>query len=212
MSRLSINHLWNAPVETAWQDALATYWNFVKPSLKSIEVEMDSLLASEVERMDQQEWYDFLKEKYFRWKYTAPNRYATTTRSLQTYLDTRSLGSLHSIKVELFSFDKENARLGIEIASRIKGLGTAGASGLLSILLPRQFGTVDQFVVKALREVQGLPEVDALKKMTPENLKSRDGAILIAIMRRQADVLNESFRTNVWTPRKIDMVLWTYGR
>jgi len=54
------------------------------------------------------------------------------------------------------------------IATSIHGLGIAGASGLLTLMYPDQFGTVDQFVVKALREVEGLPQRAALERMNPE--------------------------------------------
>jgi hypothetical protein len=32
-----------------------------------------------------QVWYEFLANEYFRWKYTAANRYATTTKQLAKY-------------------------------------------------------------------------------------------------------------------------------
>ena len=86
-------------------------------------------------------------------------------------------------------------------ATEIRGLGPAGASGLLSILFPESFGTVDQFVVKALREVEGFPYANELEKMNPESL-SMDNSVL----------LNQRFDTDFWTPRKIDMVLWSIGR
>jgi len=66
--------------------------------------------------------------------------------------------------------------------------------------------------VKALREVNGLPEADALQLMNEESLTIRDGVVLIQIMQRKAAQLNELFQTSEWTPRKIDMILWTYGR
>ncbi|MFW6027899.1 MAG: hypothetical protein ACOC91_03740, partial [bacterium] len=93
-----------------------------------------------------------------------------------------------------------------------RGLGTAGASGLLALMYPRKFGTVDQFAVKALRQVNGLPEAAALARMTPESLSIRDGVLIIGILRRKAADNNRMFKSNAWTPRKLDKVLWTYGR
>jgi hypothetical protein len=46
--------------------------------------------------------------------------------------------------------------------SRIRGLGIAGASGLLSVLFPEYFGTVDQFVVMSLLCINGLKERKSL--------------------------------------------------
>lgn len=47
----------------------------------ALEKEMDQLDAQTVRRMDPQAWYTLLLEKYFRWRSTAPNRYASTTAS-----------------------------------------------------------------------------------------------------------------------------------
>jgi len=48
--------------------------------------------------------------------------------------------------------------------------------------------------------------------MSPENLSISDGVLLIDILTRKANENNELFGVSSWTPRKIDMVLWTYGR
>ena len=88
----------------------------------------------------------------------------------------------------------------------------AGASGLLSILFPENFGTIDQYVVKALKEVKGIPYTAELTKMNPDSLSIKDGVLLIRIMREQAIRLNGQFDTDFWTPRKIDMVFWSIGR
>jgi len=100
----------------------------------------------------------------------------------------------------------------LKAACEIRGLGTAGASGLLAVLFPAYFGTVDQFAVKALRKIPGLQESSSVAAMDPDSLKVKDGCILIRIMRRKAEELNRTFSTRKWTPRKVDMVLWTCGR
>jgi hypothetical protein len=58
----------------------------------------------------------------------------------------------------------------LRIAKEIHGLGTAGASGLLALMFPQRFGTVDQFVVKALKQVEGLPEAADIDRIKPEAL------------------------------------------
>ena len=95
---------------------------------------------------------------------------------------------------------------------QIRGLGTAGASGLLSLIFPEKYGTVDQFIVKRLLEVADLPELEAVKKMNPEGLTVKEGVLLIEIMQRKAVDLNQQFETDEWTPRKIDKAMWGYGR
>ena len=100
----------------------------------------------------------------------------------------------------------------LRAATQFKGLGPAGASGLLALLFPAKFGTVDQFAVGALRRVRCLPERDQLARMNPENLTVANGVVLVGIMRRKAVSLNELFNTCGWTPRKVDKLLWASER
>lgn len=169
---------------------------------------MNNLDSLAIRGLREREWYDFLKDEYFPWKYTAANRLASTRKYLRIYEETNSLGQLFSIKEELFSFDLTNIQQGLKGARKIKGLGYAGASGLLAVLFPKWFGTVDQFVVKALWEIESLSEREKLLEMRPEDLKRKDAVLLIDIMRRKAAQLNAMFGTDEWTPRKIDMILW----
>ena len=173
---------------------------------------MDQLDAEAVRKMDPDSWYRFLLEKYFRWKYTAPNRYASTTKILRTYASNNELLVLHAIKERLFARDKNNIEQCLAVACSIRGLGTAGASGLLAILFPAYFGTVDQFAVKALLKIPDLPESQQVAAMRPEYLTQDEGTLLIRIMKRKAAELNRSFSTNFWTPRKVDMILWCSAR
>jgi hypothetical protein len=204
--------MWNTNDPEVWQKALNRYWTFVKPSNLALEKEMDELDAETVRMMDSKEWFGFLLEKYFRWKYTAPNRYGSTTKMLRSYAANNELAGLHAIKERLFAADKDNIQQCLALASSIRGLGTAGASGLLAVLFPAHFGTVDQFAVKALAKVPELPERDLIAAMKPESLKLNEGTILIRIMRSKAVELNRAFSTTKWTPRKVDMVLWTCAR
>jgi hypothetical protein len=204
--------LWNSNDPHLWKKALNRYWKFVKPSNLALEKEMDQLDIAAIRAMDPQAWYRFLLEKYFKWKYTAPNRYASTTKVLRTYAANNELSALHAIKERLFASNKDNIQPCLALATSIRGLGTAGASGLLAVLFPMQFGTVDQFAVKALAMVPELPEKSLIATMNPESLSPKEGEVLIRIMRRKADELNTALSTTEWTPRKVDMVLWTCGR
>jgi len=195
-----------------WNEGLRRYWDFVKPSHMHLEEELDQLDSQTVQSMNAEEWYKFLMEKYFRWKFTAPNRYATTTKMLKTYCDSERLALLFKIKERLFSFDRDDIENGLTIATSIKGLGTAGASGLLAVLFPQHFGTVDQFAVKALAMIPELPEIELIRAMNPLSLKVRDAVVLISVMRRKARELNGFLLTQIWTPRRVDMVLWTCAR
>lgn len=131
-------------------------------------------------------------------------------------MESNTSDELYRIKERLLVFNRSDIREGLSIACEIKGLGTAGASGLLALMYPESFGTVDQFAVNALCGVTGLPESVALAKIRPKGktkskqLTINNGVMLIEIMRRKAAVNNRLFGTSVWTPRKIDQVLWGY--
>lgn len=80
------------------------------------------------------------------------------------------------------------------------------------MLFPKNFGTVDQFLVKALQSIEGIKEEEILNMIKPTNITLLDGVKLIEIMKDKANTLNIINKTNYWTPRHIDKVLWTYGR
>lgn len=209
---ITMDSLWNEPSSDLWEMALKLYWSYVKPINLDLEKEMDCFHISSISEMDQTQWYEFLLNKYFKWKYTAPNRYGSTTKHLRNSVEQRGLSYLYKIKQKLLNFDLNDIEEGLQIATGISGLGAPGASGLLSILYPSHFGTIDQFAVKALLQVSNMPCEDKIKRMNPNALKIQDGVLLISIMRLKAKELNSLFSIAAWTPRKIDMVLWTCGR
>lgn len=204
----TIEILWKSKNEYDWKVALERYWSFVRPENIRLEKELNELTAEKIISLDPIAWYDFLHDQYFRWKYTAPNRYASTTLALKRFRESNPLEGLFDIKKRLLSFDTSDISLGLSIAKEIPGLGIAGASGLLSLMYPDKFATVDQFVVRALSQIPDLSQSGDLKKMNPENLTLRDGVILVNIMQTKAKENNRVFGTHFWTPRKIDMVLW----
>ena len=66
--------VWSSKDPDVWEHALGQYWEFVLPRNLVLEREIDHLRPEIVEAMDASEWYDFLLEKYFRWKFTPLNR------------------------------------------------------------------------------------------------------------------------------------------
>lgn len=208
----SIQSLWHCADEHQWKLALDDYWTPIKPGNLALERELNNLDVEGIRHLDARGWHDFLRHKYFPWKYTAANRLATTTRSFGFYENCGRLDDLFRIKEKLFFLNKNNIRDALHLAQQIKGLGTAGASGLLAVLFPQHFGTVDQFAVKALGNIDSLPERERIRKMKPDSLTLEDGVVLINVMRSKAEENNRAFQTDFWSPRKIDMVLWSFGR
>lgn len=205
-----LTNLWNTNSEIEWDLALKRYWSLIKPENIRLEERMGRLDPNEIEKLSDDEFYYFLHDEYFLWKYTAKNRLATTRKQLIRYKIENRLHELDKIKKEIFSFDLNNIEQGLRITTQINGLGIAGASGLLSLFFPKYFGTVDQFVVLNLRSIDGLNRKDSLISIRPESLRLKDGVELIYILRERANELNNSNNTDNWTPRDIDKVLWAY--
>ena len=208
MTEINIQTLWGSSNRGDWVNALERYWSRVDRGHVELERQMDSLDPEKIRKMNADEWFEFLLNDYFRWKYTAANRYASTTKHLKLQVEEWGVQKLHSFKDDIFQLAPTDVKAGLKAAMQIRGLGTAGASGLLSLLFPELYGTVDQFVVKALLQVPDLPERQQLERMNPEGLTVSQGVLLIEIMQRKAQQLNRQFEVNEWTPRKIDKVLW----
>lgn len=210
-----IEQLWHSSDASKWQCALDRYdcdRKYIERNHIEIEREMDTLRPDDVRYLDADQWYEWLVNKYFVWEYTAANRYNTTTRHLER--QATDLGRRHLLTIRDRVLDCENASIedALRAAEEFGGLGTAGASGLLALLFPAKFGTVDQFAVRALRKVRCLPERDKLMRMNPERLTIANGVVLVEIMRRKAASLNELFNTSEWTPRSVDKLLWASER
>lgn len=212
MERISVQDLWYFQNEDEWKSELDAYWKYIKPENLRLEKEISKINVEMIRSMSADEWFDFLLDKYFRWKYTAANRYTTTTNYLKKYEEENRIEELHKIKNKLLKIDKRDIKKLLKILSEIRGLGSAGASGLLALLYPNHFGTIDQFVVKSLKEIKSIPESKDVNKINLENITISQGVLLINIMKNKAENLNKLFKTDFWTPRKIDMILWTYER
>lgn len=211
----SINFLWNYGTEANWIDALNQYDVIIDSrSLEAqlIENFMDQLQTEEIQKLSSIEFYNFLHDKYFVWVFTQKNRLASTRKHLQRYIGENRLFELESIQRRLFNMNRSEIENCLTTAMEIRGLGITGASGLLSVLFPHDFGGVNEYLVTILRGVERINYSFELSKMNPAILTARDGVILTKILREKADELNRRFETDFWTPRRIDKVLWACGR
>jgi hypothetical protein len=215
----NIDWLWHHGTAAEWRAAIDSYWDAIKPKFRELEKEMNGLQPETLRQKDKAGWYEWLYEKYFVWKYGTNPARLRTTRDGRRQLDgtiswclsshyKQRPDDLFEIKNKILDLDPENVDIAyaIDIAKKIGGLGVAGASGLLALLFPVYFGTVDVFIVESLRKVTGLAEHDRLMQINGKNITTADAVILISIMRRKARENAEMFDT--WSPRKIDMVLW----
>ena len=209
---LTIRFLWNCKDETLWKKAHAHYYEILKREQAILDRRMETLNRANVQKLPIEKFYAFLHDEYFVWKYTQKNWLASNLKNLEQYTTENRMHELEAIRQDLFRANHSNVQECLRIVTRIRGLGVAGGSGLLSILFPEDFGVLDQFVVKSLLKVDSLPEHTILEAMNPKLLTKKDGVVLTTILRRKAKELNATFHTNFWTPRKLDMILWSIER
>ncbi len=124
MYDLSINELWDHGIEKQWLERLDSYWNMksVRDNL-SIEREMDCIHndLQQIIDMDDEQFYEFLYQKYFVWKYTAKNRLTTTRNKLETQTHD-SLSMIKDSMFALYEYIRNDTELLMMNVMRIKGL------------------------------------------------------------------------------------------
>lgn len=205
--------LWENNSHDVWLQHENNYGNLVKKSNKDIEEKMENLDINEIKSYSVDEFFHFLRDEYCEWKYTDNSRKKRNQKLMNKYKENAEyMDELSLIKDALFKFDPKNTRLGLEICHLIRGLGYAGASGLLSILYPKYFGTVDQFVVISLQNFDSLKNDEELHKIKPNDINLNGAVKLEKLFIEKASELNRCNNTDYWTPRKIDKVLWAFNR
>jgi hypothetical protein len=201
-----IRAVWESSERVCWHQALDAYWLGLSLEQTEREKRLESLRVHDLAQMNADQFARFLREEYFKWKYTSSFLESMARKKLSSFLSKEGVDRIDESRRRLVAVVPAHAEVALATAKRIPGLGYAGASGLLALLFPAHFGTVDQFVVKELRKVP-LPESWIIETMNPTALDGADSLVLIRIMQRKARelsiVLNEP-----WTPRMIDKVLW----
>jgi hypothetical protein len=205
-----IEKIWSSKDESVWSAALKDYWDYVQTQGKTaIEEEMACLDVEALKGLSDTGWRSFLAGKFFPWKYS-PGRYYQTQRAkfLRRYSDQTELKALLDIKGRIFKSNLEVAIAAISVVREIHQIGIAGSSALLSLLFPRQFGTVDKFVIKSLQRIEEFKNDPVMQQTDPDDIRMSAAARVISIMRCKAAGNNVLFQSDKWTSRKIDMVLW----
>ena len=68
-----VNSLWNYGSEVAWHQALEHYYDSLNTEAQELDRYMENLDANDIVQLSVSEFYDFLYNRYFVWKYTAKN-------------------------------------------------------------------------------------------------------------------------------------------
>lgn len=204
---MKINEIWNSKEISVWKDALAEATEETGRD-DSIETKMSKLNVEYIQHLPVEDFYSFLHDDYFLWKYTAKNRLASTRKQLKKH--EKDMDELREIQNGLFSFDLSKIRLGLQAAGEIYGLGVAGASGLLALLFPSYFGTVDEMVIRALLTCDEYRDDTTIKAINPQAIKRKDAVYLIEQFKKKAHELNALSNEYCWRPRDIDVILWHF--
>lgn len=207
MPSLGIAELWHSHDANEWAKALHSYWEKIRPKSIALEKEMESLTPERFRTLSDEEWRQFIATNYFNWKHTNGLYRGNVCR----HFSRNTIEQLARVKMELFRMNLSDTKRAITLIESLHGFGPSGASGLLAVMFPTEFGTADKFLVAALRNVSGLPEANIVRQMKPESLDIDDVTMLVTILRKKAVQNNERFSTNTWTPRKVDKVCWRLG-
>ena len=208
---MDVKTLWYSGSVSDWYERLLLYYHM--PSVVGnypLELQLEMLKPEDVEAMTAEQFYDFLYSKYYVWKFTYCSALQGNRTKLEKYKTEgmEPLGDINNRVFALYEESPKDTESLIKEVAQIFGMAAAAGSGLLSILFPDYYGTIDCFAVESLQKV-GLEEA---QRMNPKSLTITDAVVLEDIYRNKARELNSSFGGNYWTPRRIDMVLWAYGR
>jgi hypothetical protein len=205
MEKITIKNLWHSIDENEWKNALEQYFVYMAsiPELIDIEIDVMSQTEESISKMTSEEWYELLCA-YMKWKFD------------KHYLGNRIVGlsndtALDAKKDELLHCDKENIEQMISILIKINELGVKSASGLLALLFPKLYGTVDKFTIIALQKLEEYPKLELVDPDFSGSKFLELAIYIIEIYRSKAKQLNVEFKTDFWNPRKIEIILWIYG-
>jgi hypothetical protein len=195
---------WDSKIESEWDEALDKYNNYLtSPEKSSRDARVTITNAYTVSLFTTEEFFKYLHDEFFVWKYTAKNRLATARSNLKKM----ALNDLTLIKEALTNPSLNDEEL-LDAGLKIKGLGCAGATALLSTLYPNRFGTVDQFVIKCLQKADSLSNNHLIAAINPDSIKKNEALYVLKLIRDKADELNGIFSKKSWSPRTVDKAVW----
>lgn len=96
----ALSQLWYNGDEPAWEKALVHYHTLYKDV--TLETFMAELKPETVEQMTVSEFYDFLHDKYFVWKYTAKTGWQPHATTCENILTATNFNSLSRYIVRFF--------------------------------------------------------------------------------------------------------------
>lgn len=223
MEKISSRKLWESQDEQVWKRCYEAYWNVRSVNDNHIIEEELNILAQHRQvlfKAGAKSWYEFLFHKYIPWKLKSQGMSYESHRRQFARRYYTCLTELDSIKTAIAHAHKTNVLACLEIATTIDGFGIPSGSGLLAVLYPEHFGTIDQLILRAFREIPHVNQEYQLDSRTHSNneyfsgkktdrARLRLAEELIDLFIQRAAENNNLFGTSMWTPRKVEMALWT---
>jgi hypothetical protein len=220
---MNMKELWNSFDQVAWDYAECQLYNS-RIKVENVELERNlerDGLRDKIAAMGPEEFLNWLRDRYFPWKFTGPELSAQL-RSLSGHWAGGSTGiaAIERVRGILVNPSGRTKPEMIKIVDEIKGLSVIGASGLLALTYPEVYGTVDVKVVKSFHALGMFTDVP-LKLVRSKDKKGRPrstekatisapmAARMMDVMDIKGKELNRAFgNINKWKPRSIDRVLW----
>jgi len=210
MRQRDLKNIWNCRDIDKWKKAEEKYWERLN-QVAIIEKKFEQMTTEEILGMPPDKFYIFLRDMYFPWKFTGvylkPRlENLKTIENKQTQIkdvidDLKELQKRIADKKELNDDDMSNA---IRNLQKIPGIGPSAATGLLSILFPTHFGTIDKFVGINLRNIGC-----KIDEQEYTNISVESAIKMEKILIDKAKELNKEMNTDYWTPRRLDKILWS---
>lgn len=207
---MDIKQIWNSKEQNVWESALQNYSAAVKRNAIQTEEKLNSMITDDFRKMSGQDFYRFLVHDYALWKYTDCRIRSRVQHSIEEFHQAYTDYEFKRVLDGIFSISPQDIYLHLANITRITGLGVAGSSSVLALVLPQYFGTVDRFAVQNLQKVYDVNSYygKKLQKTDPQNISAYDAVTIIRIYCEKAEELSRIFGIS-WTPRMIDMVLWS---
>lgn len=99
---MNIGELWISKNEEDWVKYLNRYWDLIKPENLELERRMDKLDFRVVENMELDEFYEFIIEDYFQWKFTDSRWLNRNREHFSRYKNEKNLMNYQKLRMNYF--------------------------------------------------------------------------------------------------------------
>lgn len=216
-----VNIIWNSKDSDVWKSALDAYYRYVifrDPERLILEVVMNHLISNEVENKGQQalNWKIYFNQCIVWFFQSSSSIQSLYPERMKAYEQTEEALILECVD-KLFSLKANTNEVPykamIETVLNLPGIGQIEdgynnihfATGVLSLLFPKDFATLSPPIEEALRRLD-MPQFQRFYGI--RSLNSSSAHDMLKAFNTLTLQLNQRFDHPFLTPRKIDMILF----